>query len=123
MNRSRTSAQSVTSAPLARQDDDRARVRKYAITMGIRMLCFVLMVLIQPYGWHTLFFAVGAVLLPYIAVVIANVGEATTTSAPERPELALPSTTPPASDAAATAAPVFEVRERRPDEEAPSSGA
>ena len=42
--------------------------------MGVRVLCFVLMVLITPYGWYTWVFALGAVFLPYVAVVFANVG-------------------------------------------------
>ena len=43
--------------------------------MAVRILCFALMVLITPYGWYTWVFAAGAVFLPYVAVVIANVGQ------------------------------------------------
>lgn len=49
---------------------------KYFTMMAIRVVCFVLMVLIQPYGWYTWLFALGAIVLPYLAVVIANVAEA-----------------------------------------------
>ena len=28
--------------------------------------------MIQPYGWHTAILAIGAIFLPYIAVVMAN---------------------------------------------------
>ena len=47
---------------------------KYFSMMAIRVVCFVLMVAIQPYGWYTWLFAIGAVLLPNFAVVIANGG-------------------------------------------------
>lgn len=43
---------------------------KYAITMGIRLVC-VLLCFVVP-GWWMLIPAVGAVVLPYIAVVVAN---------------------------------------------------
>lgn len=49
---------------------------KYFTMMAIRVVCFVLMVTIQPYSWYTWLFAVGAILLPYVAVVIANVAAA-----------------------------------------------
>jgi len=55
------------------EQDERARERRYLITMGIRMGCFALAVFIYPYGWHTAALAVGAVFLPWIAVVAANV--------------------------------------------------
>jgi len=41
----------------------------------IRTLCFILTVILpSPYRWFTL---LGAVLLPYIAVVMANAGRET----------------------------------------------
>jgi len=43
--------------------------------MGVRVLCFILMVFVQPFGWWTWVFGAGAIFLPYIAVVLANVGE------------------------------------------------
>lgn len=48
---------------------------KYVIMMGVRVACFVAMILVTPYGWYTWLFAAGAVFLPYIAVVVANVGQ------------------------------------------------
>lgn len=79
--------QSATSLRRAPHDDAHARMTKYFIMMSVRVVCFVLMVVITPYGWHTGVFAVGAVLLPYLAVVVANVssdgGEADAV-APER---------------------------------------
>jgi hypothetical protein len=45
---------------------------KYAITMSIRMICLVLMLFVQ--GWWLLIVGIGAVFLPYVAVVLANAG-------------------------------------------------
>jgi hypothetical protein len=64
--------------------------------MGIRVACFILMVVITPYGWYTWVFAAGAVFLPYIAVVTANVGQDGRRSRREDPERALPASAPPA---------------------------
>lgn len=63
--------QSVTSAASGRSDDLAKRQLQYAIAMTIRLVCFVLAVLV-PYGWITWVFAVGAVILPYVAVLLAN---------------------------------------------------
>jgi hypothetical protein len=70
-----TSAQSATSLPRAPRDDVGKRSVRYLIMMGIRVACFVLMVLVQPFGWYTWLFAAAAIFLPYIAVVLANVGQ------------------------------------------------
>jgi hypothetical protein len=95
-------AQSATSLPQAPTDDADARFTRYMITMGIRLACIVAMVLITPYGWYTWVLAIGAVFLPYIAVVIANVGADTHRAGPENPERMLESpTTAPAPPPAA----------------------
>ena len=78
------------------------RSRRYLITMGIRIVCFILMVVITPYGWYTWVFGAAAIFLPYIAVVTANVSQNVRPAAPESPERALPAA--PAA-AAATSAP------------------
>lgn len=78
-------------------------MRTYAITMSIRMLCFLLMALVTPYGWHTWVFALGAAVLPYIAVVMANAVQSRGAAPVESPERALeapqaavePDTAPP----------------------------
>lgn len=45
-------------------------MRKYLVSMGIRTLCFLLAVVFTgPVRW---IFLVFAVILPYVAVVIAN---------------------------------------------------
>jgi hypothetical protein len=77
------SSLSTTSLPRAPRDEAAARLRNYMITMGIRVSCFVLMAVVTPYGWYTWVFAAGAIFLPYVAVVLANVG--LDTSAPAEP--------------------------------------
>ena len=55
--------------------DQSSRARKYFISMMIRTLCFILAVILpSPYRWFVL---LGAVTLPYFAVVIANAGRET----------------------------------------------
>jgi len=88
------------------------------ITMGIRMACIIAMVLITPYGWYTWVLAVGAVFLPYIAVVIANVGQDTRRTVAENPERAL--TDPASRDSPPAAAPtVIQITENRPLDRGP----
>ena len=66
---------SVTGLPTSLQDDQGQRIRRYLVSMGIRTLCFVLAVIALAglhwtlVGWT---FVVAAVILPYIAVVMAN---------------------------------------------------
>jgi hypothetical protein len=81
--------------------------------MGIRVACFILMVVITPYGWYTWVFAAGAIFLPYIAVVSANVGQESRRNRREDPEPALPA---PASAPPAEPSPprVIRIEESRP---------
>lgn len=75
----------VTSLPESPQAEVDHRVRRYAVTMAIRIVCFGLMVFVQPYGWYTWVFAIAAAVLPYIAVVFANAGSDSTESSAESP--------------------------------------
>ena len=84
----------VTSLPQSPQDEATGRVRRYWITMGIRMACFALTVLVTPYGWYTWVFAAAAAILPYIAVVFANAVSPTTSPAAESPMQELDAPTP-----------------------------
>ncbi|TFB97332.1 DUF3099 domain-containing protein [Cryobacterium sp. HLT2-28] len=63
--------QSITSLPPSPEAERRARMIKYSVAMGIRMICIVLMLFVH--GWWLLVCAAGAILLPYFAVVVANV--------------------------------------------------
>ena len=75
---------SVTSAPQSLQDDQSYRMRRYLISMGTRTVCFLLAVLFLAVlhwtiiGW---LMVIGAVLLPYVAVVMANVSRSRFSSA------------------------------------------
>ncbi|GAA3769687.1 hypothetical protein GCM10022240_22570 [Microbacterium kribbense] len=81
--------QSATSLPRAPRDDVSSRSTRYLIMMGVRVLCFLLMVFVQPFGWYTWIFGVGAIFLPYIAVVLANAGGESNTVGVVPPERAL----------------------------------
>ncbi|MDQ4047552.1 MAG: DUF3099 domain-containing protein [Actinomycetota bacterium] len=61
---------SITDAAAAHSDDMRERMIKYALAMGIRMVCLILIFVVD--GWFKLVAVAGAVFLPWIAVVIAN---------------------------------------------------
>ncbi|MDI9890579.1 DUF3099 domain-containing protein [Microbacterium sp. IEGM 1404] len=79
-------AQSATSLPQAPRDDAGSRLVKYIVMMGIRFACFGAMFLVTPYGWYTFLFAAGAIFLPYLAVVVANVGQDAATVDAVNPE-------------------------------------
>jgi hypothetical protein len=65
----------ITSAPKRLSTDLAARQRRYLISMIIRTVCFLLTVVLpSPYRWFAL---AGAMVLPYIAVVVANAGRET----------------------------------------------
>ena len=62
----------ITSAPASQHDDLGLRMRKYLISMSVRTVCFVLAVVFEgPLRWVLL---AAAVVLPYVAVVMANAG-------------------------------------------------
>ena len=61
---------SITDAASAHSEDMRQRMIKYALAMGIRMVCLILIFVVD--GWLKLVMVAGAVFLPWIAVVIAN---------------------------------------------------
>ena len=108
----------VTSLPQSPQEEATGRVRRYGITMLIRVVCFALTVLITPYGWYTWVFAISAAVLPYIAVVFANAVSPNTTAAAELPtqQLSAP-VSPVAADTDSNDPNVITVQEQPKDEE------
>ncbi len=64
--------QSITTLAESPDDDRRRRMIRYLIAMTIRVICIILCLFVQ--GWWLLLPVAGAVILPYIAVVLANVG-------------------------------------------------
>ncbi|BDZ53085.1 DUF3099 domain-containing protein [Agromyces marinus] len=75
--------QSITSLPPSPEAERHARMVKYTVMMSIRVACIVALLFVQ--GWWLLVFALGAVFLPYFAVVVANVATSRGGAAPERP--------------------------------------
>jgi Flp pilus assembly protein TadB len=62
----------ITEAGTSLSEDQSGRARRYLWSMGIRTACFVGAVLApSPWRW---FLVVGAIFLPYVAVVVANAG-------------------------------------------------
>jgi Protein of unknown function (DUF3099) len=57
-------------------EDIAYREKRYLIMMGIRLVCFVVavVVFVNGGGWLTAIPAVGAIAIPYFAVVFANGG-------------------------------------------------
>jgi hypothetical protein len=66
----------VTQAQPSLSADIAARQRRYLIMMGIRAGCFALTIalFVAGAGWFAAIPAVGAIAIPYFAVVIANGG-------------------------------------------------
>ena len=90
--------------------------------MGIRIACFILMVVITPYGWYTWVLGAAAIVLPYIAVVLANVSANVRRTDAENPERALPAAPSPRSQPATGPSPVVieeshAIEERRDDQD------
>lgn len=79
--------QSATSLRLSPVEDRKKRMRAYSTAMSLRMACFILVFFVP--GWWKLVFGIGAVVLPYVAVVLANAGSRGATS-PISPGLAVP---------------------------------
>ena len=63
--------QSITSLPVSDEIERRNRMIKYSIAMAVRVVCIVLLLFVQ--GWWLVLCAIGAIVLPYFAVVVANV--------------------------------------------------
>lgn len=84
----------VTDARRPLSEDIGKRERRYLITMGVRLVCFVLATVIAvtaPGHWRVLALVAvaGAIILPYVAVVFANGGREPDSSArfaPYEPE-------------------------------------
>jgi len=70
----RDQAYLVTEARQSRAAEISQRERRYLVIMGIRVVCFVVTVVLflAHAGWVTVIPAIGAIGLPYFAVVVAN---------------------------------------------------
>jgi Protein of unknown function (DUF3099) len=72
----RSRAYLVTEAQPPLSADIASRQRRYLIMMGIRIACFAatIALFVEGAGWWAAIPAVGAITIPYFAVVIANGG-------------------------------------------------
>jgi hypothetical protein len=61
----------ITTAGTSRGEEIAGRQRRYVLSMGIRTVCFVAAIVVGP-GWVRWVLVAAAVLLPYVAVVMAN---------------------------------------------------
>jgi hypothetical protein len=61
---------SITTAAPGHSVDMHQRMVRYAMAMGIRMVCIIALFFLD--GWLKLIAVAGAVFLPWVAVVIAN---------------------------------------------------
>ena len=73
MRRKQDDSVRITSAQRPRSEDIGGRQKRYLISMAIRTACFILAV-VSIGHWFMWVFLIGAVFLPYIAVVMANAG-------------------------------------------------
>jgi len=105
--RGRNQAILVTSAPPDRLAEIRTRQRRYLITMGIRVVCFILAVALFT-GPVRVVLAALSIVLPWVAVVAANAGPCRPAEHPalyrDRPRRELDTAAEPTSGSAAGAA-------------------
>ena len=87
--------QSITTLPPSPEAERRSRMIKYTIAMSIRVACIFAMLFAQ--GWWLVVCAAGAIFLPYVAVVLANVSGPTRSTEVLRPGGLVPRT-PAVSD-------------------------
>jgi Flp pilus assembly protein TadB len=69
----------ITTAATSPNADIAARQRRYLVAMGVRTVCFLIVACLAithagP-GWLPWIFVVGALFLPYVAVVMANAAD------------------------------------------------
>lgn len=70
----------ITSARASRSEEIRRRQQRYLLSMAVRTACFVLAVVASgPLRWALI---VAALVLPYVAVVVANTSTHRETSGP-----------------------------------------
>jgi hypothetical protein len=66
----------VTTAAQSPRDEQRGRQRRYLITMGVRVICFVLAIVLVGLGlrWEAGIAVAASLILPWVAVIAANAG-------------------------------------------------
>lgn len=79
----------ITTLPENPEHERHGRMMRYSIMMGIRMICFGLMFVTS--GFWLAICAIGAIFLPYIAVMVANNVDRRNIRPTESPQLRLES--------------------------------
>jgi Flp pilus assembly protein TadB len=74
----------VTTAPISPNEERRSRERRYLITMGVRVVAFIAAIVFAT-GWIRVIAVALALVLPWVAVVLANAGPMR--KPPEQPSL------------------------------------
>jgi hypothetical protein len=116
----------VTDAKRPMSEDIAFRERRYLVMMGIRVACFLVAILlfIAHAGWLAAIPAVGAIVIPYFAVVFANGGREPSSTRglvpyepnlPERFSGPAPGSSRSATGGSATTTSTDGVSSRRPD--------
>ncbi|WP_299036472.1 DUF3099 domain-containing protein [uncultured Pseudokineococcus sp.] len=82
LRRDDASVQRITTAPVGQRVHQQQQIGRYLLSMGVRTGCFVLAVLVAVSGgsalmWLTWVLVGLAVVLPYVAVLVANAGRET----------------------------------------------
>lgn len=82
----------ITTAKDSQQVDIHNRMLKYSLSMGIRMICIILMLFVK--GWLLWLTVAVAIILPYVAVLFANISNTKNSadtknllSSPPKPEV------------------------------------
>ena len=83
--------QLVTTARRPHSEEISGRARRYLISMGVRTACLVLAIFVL-HGWLRAVAIVAAIVLPWLAVVLANAGPVVSEEEPNfvsvsRPEI------------------------------------
>jgi hypothetical protein len=76
----------VTTAAKSPREEQRERERRYLVTMGVRVVCWIGAIVLFGLGlrWEGGIAVAGSLVLPWIAVIAANAGPKPTV---ERPSL------------------------------------
>ena len=72
LGRHRRDTPIITDAPVSLDEQFNYRRRRYAIMMGIRIVCLILAAAFYHIVWLMVTFAAGALVLPWVAVIMAN---------------------------------------------------
>lgn len=94
----RTKTTAITELPSSPDAERHSRMIRYSVAMGVRVVCLIVAVVVPD--WWRVIPAIGAIVLPYFAVVIANNVSRRTTTTVLRPGAVVPVTRARGEDAA-----------------------